>query len=394
MLKTSRAAEHVPFVNTERDCGILRSVFADSEFVRVPLRGCKDLVAKLPAGPKIWVDAGIDGLDRWPVEDKYKQYLEAFSDSDRVADPVFREKPDAAAVRRFVNCVLDACATVRPTWLSIPQLPMTADSTRNRINRELASATRQWAANSRFAGRLVLPVVFTHQSQVNLKTARTPKVTLVTQCYNLAGAHGAWVVDSSLMDQEGSRPLEQTRFPGLINLHQELLGCLPTDAFVIAGPYWGMNMVLWARGLIRYPAMGLGNYYQYHLPGSRLQQGKSRVALGSLKRWVVVSQSFQAWLTAALKVIPASDPAHLEFAELLTRFSTLLRGTNREQVARVYKAWFGSLVAVPAAGRALAMYQQLSSAYVLGKSLPELPKDEGSARRPERVAQQLMLACL
>jgi len=88
-----------------------------------------------------------------------------------------------------------------------------------------------------------------------------------------------------------------------------------------------------------------------------------------------------------------SDPAYIEVAAILSRFPVLFRSNNRDQIARIYKKWIDSLACVPVAGRPLTLYQQLSSSYVLGKSLSDLP-ERGTARRPERVAQQLMLVCL
>ena len=69
----------------------------------------------------------------------------------------------------------------------------------------------------------------------------------------------------------------------------------------------------------------------------------------------------------------------------------------RAQVAEFYKRWLGSLESVSPSGRSFALYQDLSNAYVLGRrfpGLPDLPDDEKTARRPERVAEQLMLQCL
>ena len=41
----------------------------------------------------------------------------------------------------------------------------------------------------------------------------------------------------------------------------------------------------------------------------------------------------------------------------------------------------------------MALFQDLSTAYALGKSLPDL-EDEGTGRRPEAIAEPLMLSCL
>lgn len=394
MLKSATPADHIPFVSSDSDCEVLRTTYSDSAFVRIALQCLTRIRGPFPSTSQRWIDAEIDGLHRWPdVTPDYKAYMQGFAAYDRIVDAEFQRKPTPATVRQFVDAVLDACAAGNPSWLSVPQLPLINDASRNKINRELAEATGSWAATSGFRGTLVLPVIITHQDQLNLKTARTPRIVLATQCHTLAGARGIWVVDSSLMDQDGSKTLERTRFPGLISFHEELISSLQGTAFVVGGPYWGLNLVLWSKGLIQYPAVGLGNRYQYHLAGGHLLQGKSRVALDSLKRLVVVSRDLEQWLSGSLKKMPPSDLAYIEFAALLGRFPVLLRGNNRNQIAGTYKKWIDSLASVPSAGRSLTLYQQLSSSYVLGKSLPDLP-DKGTARRPERVAQQLMLVCL
>ena len=86
------------------------------------------------------------------------------------------------------------------------------DSSRNRVNRELASAAATWKAETKFKGVLILPVVVTHQAQVNLKGGRDKRTTLVRQCFERARADGYWVVDSSLADWTGSRTFEERRF--------------------------------------------------------------------------------------------------------------------------------------------------------------------------------------
>jgi hypothetical protein len=394
MLKSAAPADHIPFVNSEADCQILHANYADAYAVRLPLLNAERLRARIPPGLQRWIDPELDGLHHWNIAaPEYTRYIKTFAHHQQILDESFQKKPQRAVVREFVNAVLDACLIVQPAWITVPQLPIVTDVARNKLNRELAEATGEWATDNRFSGMLVLPAIFTHQAQLNLKTARTPKVAVVAQCYALSGAKGLWVVDSSLMDQDGSRTLEQTRFPGVINMHEELRQAIP-EAVVIGGPYWGLNLVLWSKGLIGHPGVGLGNRYQYHLSGGRLLAGKARIALDCLKRLVIVDADLQVWLGAAIKTVAPTDPAHFEFTTLLSRFATLLHGsTNRDQIARTYKRWYDSLAAVPLPGRALALYQQFSSAYVLGKSLPDLP-GKGTARRPERIAQQLMLACL
>ena len=382
---------YIPFVYSERDCELFKTYYPDSAHVRIPLQHAKRLVPLLPSKPKKWIDAEIDGLK--PVLDSspYKKYVEAFKHYESIADEGFISRPSPAIVQEFTNSVLDTCLAFKPSLVSVPQLPMPAGNKRNKINRELAKATAEWASAKGFSGTLILPVIFTHQNQLSKKTIRNPRVALVRQCYDAAKARGVWIIDSSLVDQDGAKTLE-SRFRALIDLHQEIADALPPTS-IVGGPYWGLNILLWSKGLIKYPAITLGNRSRYYLPGGRAQLPNTRVALSPLKRWAVVKPELRAWLTDALKAVPPTDPAHIEFAELSQRFSSLLRDDNREQICRSYRAWLDSLSSVSQNGRALTLYQQLSSAYVLGKSLADLP-EEGPAKRPERIAQQLMLFCL
>jgi hypothetical protein len=82
----------------------------------------------------------------------------------------------------------------------------------------------------------------------------------------------------------------------------------------------------------------------------------------------------------------------MQFAEILSQFNILRdKKQAREQVARFYAAWLKKFEGVPQAGRSLALYQDFSSAYVLGKTLQDVPDD---VRSPSRVAEQFMMTCL
>jgi hypothetical protein len=100
------------------------------------------------------------------------------------------------------------------------------------------------------------------------------------------------------------------------------------------------------------------------------------------------------WLDDAISKLASSHPVHAEFSDIRKRFTVLSQPERaREQVAGSYKQWFNAIASAPKAGRSMALFQDLSAAYALGKSLPDLP-DEGTARRPEAVAEPLMLSCL
>jgi len=179
-------------------------------------------------------------------------------------------------------------------------------------------------------------------------------------------------------------------------LHRELNELLPQDAITIAGPYWGMNIVLWARGLVRYPGIGVGTSYKYNIPGMAFSPSKTRIALGPLRRWAIVSPKLRKWLSDTVHRLSADPHNAAEFSSIAKGFGLFLtsKKNSKMQVADFYHKWFHKFSALPAAGRSLALYHDLSSSYVLAKALHELPNEEGTARRPERVQQQLMMNCL
>jgi len=108
-----------------------------------------------------------------------------------------------------------------------------------------------------------------------------------------------------------------------------------------------------------------------------------------------VSPNLKTWLIEAIAKIPATDKAAAELSAIEKDFSRLQVAAHaRLQVAKFYKSWIHKFATLPKSGCALAFYQDLSSAYVLGATLDDLPAEEKTARKPVRVAQQLMLNCL
>ena len=391
------AADYIPFVNTVSDSQIAARFYSDAVAIRVNLECLAETRPYLPTGPKRWVDASIDGLHRGDpskLSQRYREHLSKFTGYERIADPAFQTKPDKAVAQKFVNAVLDCCKAEGPDWLTVPQLPFVAGSARNKINRLLAELTGLWKSKSGYTGQFVLPAIFTHQNQINKKIERNMKIGAISVCYSAAGANSLWVVDSTLDDQEGSGKFD-VRFPALRKFHEELNDAMPSNV-TIAGPYWGMNLVLWARGCIRFPAIGVGWPSRYYVPGQPLHSGIVRIALRPLRRCAIASPSLKTWLAETVASLPVGDPARAEFAAIEKDFPKLrVQPNGKEQIAKFYKSWLDRFAVLPQPGRALALYQDLSSAYVLGRNLKQLPeKKEGTARRPERIAQQLMLNCL
>ena len=396
MPRSAEMVHHIPFVHTSRDCDLLRRFYSDSPVVRVPLPKASQLTPKLPDGCQLWLDPSIDAFHSWPPsDDGLREFLSEFGEADKIGDPSFQNKPHKNDVRPFVDSVLDACGDLKPRALTIPQIPMVDDASRNKINRLLAECAGEWKRKRKYRGRFVLPVILTHQRQANRKTQRNKKIDLVSNCYYNADADGVWVVDSTLNDQRGSMTYRRDRFPGIIAFHEELVKNLPDTRLSIAGPYWGLNIVLWARGLVNYAAIGVGGGYQYHIPHVIPKQAKKRIALPAIRRTAVLSVQLEAWLEKALEVLPKNDDAYKSVRKLTKDFNRFMIGhANRVQIASFYKTWLNEIGAANKKARTLALYQDLSKAYVVGKILPDLPKDESPGRRAERVAEQLMLICL
>jgi hypothetical protein len=396
-------ADYIVFANSVTDCQVARSVYGDSAAFRINLQSADKTCSQFQSNSKLWLDTGADGL-HWSdirshdyrANPAYKAYIQKFAGYDRIADPTFQQRPDKSVVVGFVNAILNFALKTVPhaEWISVPQLPYVDTSDRNKINRALAEASSAWRLKSKHKTRLILPVILTNQRQLNKKTERNSKVALAASCLESSGADGIWVVDSSLNDQEGTSTFEHIRFPGILSFHDELNAKLPSETITVAGPYWGINLILWARGLVRFPSIGAGKSYQYHISGGRLLQGATRIAMSPVRRLVGWSPAVRGWLQENLAKLPKGDAAYSEFVSLERNFQSFQAdGQARMQTARFYRDWIRRLEASTSDSRALALYQDFSSAFVLGKSLTELPPTE-NVRSPARIAKQFMVNCL
>lgn len=348
-------AEYIPFVTGEETCRLARKIYPDSEMVRVPLDRATNFLRILDDSFKVWIDPAIDGMDdlvsRRSRPDKrngWFDFMRTFINFEKIGAGDYQGIPLSSEVNALVKAVLDRCVTYRPAWITVPQLPVVNGSGRNKINRFLAAAAGRWKSANGFSGKLILPILFTHQNQVSGKVARNPKVKQAERCYHEAGADGFWVVDSSLTDDSGSSTLKK-RFGALIDLHQELNERI-SSKIRIAGPYWGLNLVLWAKGLVDHPAIGIGSGYQYFLAGSPARQPKVRLALPSLRRRVGIGPQFKVWLDAAISKLAASHPTRAEFTEIKRQYTALnAPDAAREQIARFYKQWIDLIAITPKA---------------------------------------------
>jgi hypothetical protein len=386
-------ADHIPFVTSNQTLRLVKSVYADCSIVRVGV----DVAGKIapPNSMKLWIDPGVDGLHDLAsrsTDSTWYKLIGSMPGFVSLSRPTFFARPDVSIVGTFVGALLDRCATHNPSWITVPQLPFVNDASRNKMNRELARATGKWKSSRKFSGRLILPLVFTHQEQTKGKTQRKPKLQQAYRCYHESQADGIWIVETNLPEESGSAALRDKRFKASINLHEEINDVIPSRIRV-AGPYWGMNLVLWSRGLVDYPAIGVGGTYQYYVPGGHSNPASARVAIAPLRRRVNVGQ-LNTWLGRAIKIIGHSHPDYAELERIQKQLPVLRNpDTARNQVATFYKEWFNTIAATSGAGRSLGLFQDLSRAFALGRSLPDFTT-EGAARSAESVVEPLMINCL
>jgi hypothetical protein len=389
-------AEHIPFITSDDGMQLVSKVYADSSYVRIGLDRADRFVPQIPSGVKLWLDPCADGMDDLPSRQKegkknsWFEYINKHPHFQALADPSFHGKPVSKEVDAFVHSLLNECAKYKPAFLTVPQLPVVDGAERNKINKCLAAATGRWKSKSGFHGKLILPIIFKHQRQLNGKTARNPKVIQAERCYQESQAEGYWAVDADLKDESGSSTLASRRFPSIIGLHEELNEKIGAT-IRIAGPYWAINLVLWAKGLVDYPAIGIGGGYQYFLSGQlHAKAPAERLALHPLRRRATADPSLETWISETMIKLGTSHPSYAVLGKIKAKF-VILRANSRDQVARFYKEWFDSIASVPKQGRSLALFQDLSAAYAFGRPLKDL---NDAVRRPEAVAQSLMLSCL
>jgi hypothetical protein len=428
-------ADYIPFVNNEGDATPARKYFADSHCVRVLLESIERIVPALPDEMPLWVDATVDAYDcilstacpmdigneppeavetQWPLDEegikqdewKYEMWRRWYSLFGRftgyriLTDPKYWVKEYRDELNAFVAECLDACVEYRPIWITVPQLPIPPGGSRNKINRMLAEAAGRWKSRTRPDAKLILPVVFTSSAILRRKPQRDDKLETALQCYSLALADGMWVVDMTLSDQNLSDNFLD-RYSSLLAFHYGLRERLGSDAPVVAGPYWGMNLVLWVRRLCRHPALGIGTSYTYYTPMSPIQKGRPKLAIPPLRRIAVASPELQAWLEEVLADLSPDDSMYPSLKGLHDQLPLLAnKDVAKDQLASSYKDWIDSITATVPNERALRLYEDLSRAYVLGRRLPRMPKGvlsgDGSAgvREPGKVAEQLMLMSL
>jgi hypothetical protein len=400
-------APYVPFVMNAGDARLVTRFYKDAEVCRVALRNVARVLPELPKA-RLWIDPEMDGYDHIirgrdakSIDDGWDEYVRSHRDWDVLSvlqpiNPEYRQR-----VAALLDDVLGRCMEARPTWLTIPQLPLNRSDApaRNRANQVLAKAVGAWRKKTSPRVKLVLPVIFTHYDQYRSLPARRKGTKAAIDRINESGADGAWVVDSSLADFRGVGTFERERFPALLNFHELLCEGMVARRMrlrLVAGPYWGLNLLLWAKGWASHVGLTVGRSFRYYVSGGHLSAGKTLVAIPPLRRFAAAAPELAGWLKGALRRIPKSDPARRELEELADQFHRLqISDRAKVQVAKFYADWLHRIDGVAAPGRPVALYQDLSAAYVLGNTLKghQFPKQTGLPRGPEVVARQLMLNC-
>lgn len=411
-------SDYVPFVNNKADCRTLISEYKDADICRVPLESIDGLQNLIPPNLSIWLDPSVDAYHhrlkrKWPNQNN-KQWTEHqqklwnnldklygnFSNYELLCEKKNWKQSNYDKIALFITELLNHCQEYHPEWLTIPQLPLLGSGGRNKINKILTRATKTWKANARFKGKLILPLIFTNQRQINSKPIRDDKLNRAVECYEEVEADGVWIVDSTLLDQHRNDKY-RNRYSKLIEFHELVKNKLPKSAIKIGGPYWGFNLILWARGLCDYAAISLGSRYSYHISAD-VPAGTPKfwVVIPPLRRRVVIHDELNTWIENSLKKLSADDQAYKGLQYIQKNFKLLKsREASRKYTAQFYKYWFDKIASCPQDGRALALYQDLSTAFVMGSQLENLPADclpniPSYMRKAGKVAEQLMLNCL
>lgn len=386
--------EYFLFLNAQNELKILDKVFKSPGAVRVFLHSSSNYISHLNSKKhNVWIDAGLDGF---PVraENSFSSYYEDFEGYDEFNDPSFLISPKKKVVEKFINSILDKCLLATPSYLSVPQIYHEVGTSHNKINKMICKVFAEWKIKNSFTGKAILPVVFTHKDAIIVGANRTSKIKTIEKLYNEANADGVWIVDSSLQDQSGTGNFEKVRFPAMIDFHKRIQEGIQPE-FHLAGPYWGMNMILWARNIITTPGITLGAGYCYYRPGSFITPSKfKRIAVPPLKRWCISNNDLKSWLKDAKEKTVKSEDKEI-FSDLHSNMDQYNRfEKNKEQISQFYYDWYKSIEKVPKAGRSLTLFQQFTDAYVVGMALPDLKGENGRAKKPGLVANQFMLNCL
>lgn len=387
----------VPFVFNAQEYEDCAVYYPESPFIHIPLFNIDKVIGRHKTTQnKLWVDTGIYfchyGSKGMELDVKFPKFLKRFDVNQCLFDIQFIKNPDKNILQKITYKLLDECQFYNPKWISIPQLPIVDGAERNKINKLFASQSHDWKVKRKSDAQLIVPILFTSSRQYKGKAKWKAKLATVVTAYNEARANGVWVVDTSLDDQSGSEP-NQKRFHEFDEFHAELRGLFESST-IIAGPYWGLNIVLWAKGRCNCPAVAMRPSPKYYIPGLRItQQASNRIAIASLRRLAVTSREVHGWLQKSLQVIPKENKYYKQIDDLVKNYSLLMEPkAARKQVLQFYSDWLNELESVDAEGRSIALYQDFSAAFVAEKKI--FPKMPPEMKKTQSTSKQYMLLCI
>ncbi len=394
----------IPYLNSKKDIKLYRKHFSDSEILFSKIDRVDDLFPK--ERQKLWLDAGFEGLCRLKKSDlgnqtstktPYHKFVSSLPFFDDIVKSGFSSlKKDQIGI--LLEAFFEKISSYNPSYVSLPQLPYDGDIQRRKINREIAELANGILKLNNYTFKIILPLVIENQSLFTGKVDRNKIISYIGQIQKKLefGLWGIWIVDEKLQDQIGSSKFKTVRFPRLIDLHQEIRKEFNFNFFA-GGPYWALNILLWCRGLIDMPLVGMGANYQYNYPtiSGHGNPPKNKVAINCLKRTIPINKGVEDWLSNEIKKLPEYAKEEEEFKQLHKRFNAYLDDPDlcREQIVKFCSEWYSNLEDNSKEGRPLALFQDFSAAFVCGKNKENLPI-EGRARRPEIIAEQLMTLCL
>lgn len=402
---------YIPLIRNKGDASAAQNAMPNVDVVRVPL----DLLdgMELEEHWRLWIDTQFDGFDhifddeeeRWLESTKgWHGWVQGFEGFELLTTEKNAKSASQDKIDDLVAAVLDEAAEYEPTMISVPQVAYTTGAIRHAINRKLAIAAGRWKQNYWPRGTFVLPVVFTHVDAYRTKSIADKRINAILRALDASHATGVWVSHARLDELGGVGNLKGGRLSPLIAFHENLNDQLPAKAFTCAGPYWALNLILWARGLIDFPIIGSGSQFQYSTPKpvQLLGRPKPRIALPLLRRWYPVNSELRGWIKSAKSSFAQGTDAWDELKRLESTFGTFLgsRGAvpARRQTLEFYIDWIDQIESTQKAGRALFLFQDFSNAVVNGSLIrTKLPKQSGlsaDARNPGFIAEQYMLQCL
>jgi len=343
----------------------------------------------------LWIDTDLDAYPRFFEKSQWAEWAsEALPGHEALSAG---EELSRSTATKLVERLCDSALGFDPKWITVPQLPQAPNRSATVTNKLLAKAFGNWADRQGFDGTAILPIVFTHHSQIEKKGGWGPRIKQACTRYRQAKANGVWIVDSTMDDLAGTRAFETQRFPQLIAIHEHVRRTFPDLSVHVGGPYWGLSLVLWGRGIISHPAVNLSGAVGHKKPGAYYPKGVPRIALPPLRKLVILDRAnLTTWLRDANRTLGDGHPATESFSELLTDIEegVLTDEAARVRVVEFYEAWIREIAAHPPEARAVALYHDFSKAFVVGKSLDCVPSQRGRSQIPFLPAQQLMLHCI